>query len=51
MTEEEKKKRADQFREIKKKDQPEKTDDSWTEEEIRAAANRIAERMGLNVRW
>ena len=51
MNENEKQKRADQFRKVTKKDQPEKNDESWTEDDIRAAANRIAERMGLNERW
>lgn len=51
MNEDEKQKKVDQFREVTKKVQPEKTEDPWTEEAIRAAANRIAERIGINVRW
>jgi len=47
----EKQKKLDQFREVTKKIEVEKNKDVWTEEDIREAANRIAERLGLNVRW
>ena len=50
MNEDEKQKKVDQFRDVTKKVQTEKND-SWTEDDIRAAANRIAERIGINERW
>jgi len=46
----EKQKKIDQFRKVTKIDEVEQKE-TWTEEDIREAANRIAERLGLNVRW
>lgn len=51
MTEEERKKKLAEFRKDAEKAEAEKDEDPWTEDDIRAAANRIAERLGLNVRW